>query len=189
MPELAGEERGRALVALARGAIAHALRGTLEREVAGLEAPGASFVTLRLGGELRGCIGSLEARCSLAEDVRQNAVSAALHDPRFPPLTAAELEQVAVEVSELTPLEPVVCTSEAEALAALRPLEDGILIEHGMHRATFLPQVWEQLPEPVDFLRRLKEKAGLAPDFWHPELRVYRYAVRKWEEGELNPPP
>ncbi|NJL27374.1 MAG: AMMECR1 domain-containing protein [Thermoanaerobaculia bacterium] len=73
-----------------------------------------------------------------------------------------------------------------EALAALRPFEDGILIEHGGHRATFLPQVWEQLPRPVEFLRRLKEKAGLAPGFWHPELKVYRYAVRKWEEGELG---
>lgn len=186
MPELAAEKRGRALLAIARDAIAHQLLGTPERGWPGFDPPGAAFVTLRLGGELRGCIGSLEPRRSLAEDVRHNAVSAAFHDPRFPPLSAKELADVEIEVSELTPLEPLGCASEAEALAALRPFEDGVLIEHGRHRATFLPQVWEQLPEPADFLRRLKEKAGLPPGFWHPELRVYRYAVRKWEEARVE---
>lgn len=182
MAEPRDEERGRALLAIAREAIAHALLGSRERAWPDFAEPGASFVTLRLGGELRGCIGSLEAHRPLAEDVRCNAVAAALRDPRFPPLSAAELGSLSIEVSELTPIEPIVWSSQSEALAALRPFEDGVVLEHGPHRATFLPQVWEQLPQPADFLRRLAEKAGLPAGFWHPELRLYRYGVRKWEE-------
>lgn len=142
----------------------------------------ATFVTLSQRGDLRGCIGSLEAWRPLAEDVRANALAAAFRDPRFPPLTADEVPNTRIEVSLLTPAEPLPCRDEADALAQLRPHIDGIILSAGRHRATFLPQVWEQLPEPAVFLAQLKRKAGLAADYWGPDLVLQRYAVRKWQE-------
>jgi uncharacterized protein len=189
----AGEvERGRVLLALAREAIAAALgvagpaggpMTATQRAAPWLRAPGACFVTLTQAGRLRGCIGSVRARRPLADDLRANARAAALADPRFPPLTAAELAVTRVEVSLLTAALPLPAATEEEALAALRPGIDGIILELGGDaHATFLPQVWESLPAPRDFLAHLKHKAGLPPDFWSPDLRLQRYTVTKWSE-------
>lgn len=177
----APDPRGQRLIELARDAI---LRGPTHDEThpreAWLAAPGATFVTLKLDGELRGCIGSLEARRSLGEDVVRNALAAAYRDPRFPPVTVAECERLQVEVSLLTPALPMAVTSEAEALRLLRPGVDGVVLEYGQRSSTFLPQVWESLPDPRDFLAELKRKAGLARDFWDPRLRLSRYTVEKF---------
>ncbi len=175
---------GQALLLLARNAIAGEL-GEAQRpevEAAELNQPGACFVTLTKDGKLRGCIGSLEARRPLREDVRANARAAAFNDQRFPPLTRDEFPSIHVEISLLTKPQPMTFTSEEDALAQLRPHIDGVVLEIGNHRSTFLPQVWEQLPEPRQFLAQLKMKAGLPPSFWSAELRLSRYQVQKWKE-------
>ena len=148
-----------------------------------LREPGATFVTLTQQVRLRGCIGSLQAWRSLADDVVENARAAAFRDPRFPPLAAGELAQTSVEVSLLTPATPLEFASEMEALSRLRPHLDGVVLEWGTRRATFLPQVWEQLPEPRQFMARLKEKAGLPADFWDAALHLSTYRVEKWKES------
>ena len=140
-----------------------------------LRALRASFVTLSIEGELRGCCGSLEARQPLAIDVWNNARASAFRDPRFRPLEAAEWSRVDLEVSVLSPLEPVAVQSEAELLARLVPGEDGLVIAWRGSRATFLPKVWDQLRDPVEFLRHLKHKAGWSPDFWAEDVEVWRY--------------
>ena len=132
---------------------------------------------------MRGCIGTLEAHRPLGLDVRENAVAAAFRDPRFMPLTLAEFEEIRVEVSLLSPTEALAVMSEAHALASLRPGIDGVVFEYGHYRSTFLPQVWEQLPDPAEFLAHLKRKAGLAADFWADQVRLSRYTVTKWKEG------
>ncbi len=147
-----------------------------------LQVKAASFVTLTQQGQLRGCMGTLAAHRPLIEDVQHNAVSAALHDPRFAPLNAAELCRTAVEVSVLSAPEALPFDCEADALARLRPGVDGIVLEYGRLRSTFLPQVWEQLPRASDFLFQLKRKAGLPGDFWHDSLRLQRYTVDKYLE-------
>lgn len=178
------DELGNALLRHARAAIAEALgeAAPAAPDLAGLHDPGATFVTLTQGGELRGCIGSLEAHRPLLDDVRANARAAALRDPRFPPLMASELQRTRVEVSLLTPAEPLPVGSEADACRQLRPGVDGVILSAGGRRATFLPQVWEQLPAPADFLARLRQKAGLPANYWGPDVRLARYAVRKWKE-------
>lgn len=144
---------------------------------------GASFVTLTKHGELRGCIGSLEPRGPLALDVRENAVAAALNDPRFPPLRPSELDDVYVEVSVLSPPEPLPYDGPADLIAQLRPGVDGVVVERGWNRATFLPQVWEKLPDPHQFLQHLCLKAHLPADaYHHPDLDVYTYQVEKFGE-------
>lgn len=140
-----------------------------------LRALRASFVTLSIEGELRGCCGSLEARQPLAIDVWNNARASAFRDPRFRPLEAVEWSRVDLEVSVLSPLEPVAVQSEADLLARLVPGEDGLVIAWRGSRATFLPKVWDQLRDPVDFLRHLKHKAGWSPDFWAQDVEVWRY--------------
>jgi AmmeMemoRadiSam system protein A len=179
------EDKGALLTALARAAIAERF-GTSPARLAHpdwLDAPGAVFVTLSEGGRLRGCIGSLEAHRSLAEDLLANARAAAFRDPRFPPVQAAELDHLRVEVSILSPAEPMQFTDEADALAQLSPGIDGVILEHGFHRATFLPQVWEQLPDRRVFIAHLKAKAGLPADFWAPDIRLSRYTVQKYAEA------
>jgi hypothetical protein len=181
---------GRALVATARQAIAQAL-GLEPGPTAGaarhpaLQAPGATFVTLHdAQGGLRGCVGQLQAWRALAEDVRANALAAAFEDRRFEPLCASEWPGLHVEVSLLAPAEPLDVADEAQALAALRPGVDGVILEWQGHRATLLPQVWEQLPTPALFMAALKRKAHLPPDFWAPDLRLSRYTVRSFaDEG------
>jgi AmmeMemoRadiSam system protein A len=145
-----------------------------------LTRPAATFVTLKLDGALRGCIGSLEPRRALADDVASNARAAAYRDPRFEPVARDERRRLEIEVSVLSAPEPVTVGSEAEAIAALRPFTDGVILEYGELRSTFLPQVWESLPDPADFLRELKRKAGLPAAFWHPEVRLSRYTVEKY---------
>ncbi len=179
-------ERGATLLAIARGAIAGELgeaRPAYPHDP-WLEEPGASFVTLNCGGRLRGCIGSLFAEQALRIDVEENARAAAFRDPRFAPLAHREYPQLGVEVSLLSPLVAIDVGSESQLLAQLRPNIDGVLLEYGRQRSTFLPQVWEQLPEPRAFLEHLKIKAGLPADFWAHDIRVSRYTVSKWRELE-----
>jgi AmmeMemoRadiSam system protein B/AmmeMemoRadiSam system protein A len=184
--EAAGESRqlGPALLSRARNAIAAVLGLEAAPEPAhpALDRPGATFVTLRRAGALRGCVGALQARQPLHEDVRAHAVAAAFDDPRFPPLVREEFAELQIEVSVLGEAEPLATTSETEARAALRRGVDGVILEWRGRRATFLPQVWEQLPQRAAFLTALKLKAGLAPDFWADDLRLARYQVRKFVE-------
>lgn len=179
---------GRALVSQARKAIADALGLAAP---AGIDHPdfakrGATFVTLTIDGELRGCIGSLNAHRALGEDVRSNAVAAALSDPRFTPLSADEFGRVRVEVSLLTEPEFMEFRDEADALAQLVPGRDGVIFFNGCQKATFLPQVWEQLPDRHQFMAALKQKARLPVNFWGPNVMLARYRVRKWKEGDFE---
>jgi AmmeMemoRadiSam system protein A len=141
--------------------------------------PRATFVTLRRGGQLRGCTGSLEARQPLACDVAHNAYRSAFADPRFPPLQPGELADLDVSVSVLGPLEPLGARSEEELVAQLRPGLDGLVLSEGPRSATFLPAVWDSLPDPRDFLDALRRKAGLPPGYWSSTLRFERYAVEE----------
>lgn len=183
-------DRGAILLAIARGAIAKALGrpSGMQEDTDWLHEPGATFVTLTRHGALRGCIGSLQARRRLVDDVKANAVAAALRDPRFAPLAPSELDTVRVGVSLLSPMQPMAVQHEADALAQLQVGQDGLVFECHGRRSTFLPQVWEQLTTPRDFLAQLKAKAGFAPDFWAAEVRLQRYTVAKWEEGSLPAP-
>lgn len=142
-----------------------------------LRTPRATFVTLHVNGELHGCIGTLEARRPLVEDVAGNAYGAAFQDTRFPALTWAEFERLEIHISILDPPEPMTFSSEADLIAQLRPQVDGLILEHGHQRGTFLPSVWESVREPREFLRHLKLKAGLAPDYWSQDIRVQRYTA------------
>jgi AmmeMemoRadiSam system protein A len=147
---------------------------------AALQAHRAAFVTLLDGnGELRGCIGSIEAQRPLVADVAANAFAAAFQDPRFPPLTRAERDQVTCKLSVLTPPEPMAFDDEGDLLRQLAPGVDGVLIEAGRHRGTLLPQVWDHIADPTEFWLTVKRKAGLAPDAWPEDLRVYRYRTEQ----------
>jgi AmmeMemoRadiSam system protein A len=170
------------LLGLARDSIREGLSGQklavrAEEYSPALRTPGASFVTLHIERELRGCIGSLEARAPLALDVVSNAWSAAFRDPRFEPLSSAEYERLDIHLSVLTLPEPMQFTSEEDLLGQLRPGVDGLVIEESYRRGTFLPSVWEQLPDPREFLRYLKRKAGLPAEYWSENMRVSRYTT------------
>jgi AmmeMemoRadiSam system protein A len=181
---------GSAVLALARAAIAEklGLGSTLDAvSHARLEERSATFVTLRQAGGLRGCVGSLQPVRSLRDDVRANAVGAAFRDPRFTPLEASELARTALEVSLLSADERIEVASERELLAQLRPGVDGVILEYGHHRATLLPQVWEYVRDPRDFLAALKVKAGLPEDFWSDAMLIRRYAAITWKEPEPAP--
>ena len=180
-------EKGKVLLPIARAAIASALdiyEHNADESAPWLSEHGASFVTLTRNGELRGCIGSLQAHRPLLEDVRENAVAAALYDPRFPSLRAVELEDITIEVSVLSQAHAMAFVDETDALAQLRPGIDGLIFEYRHFRSTFLPQVWEQLPQPREFMAHLKHKAGLHPDFWNGEVKLSRYTVSKWTERD-----
>jgi len=188
MTRLSQEER-HILLQLARDALERGVRGQKLPPLdwaslpPRLREPGASFVTLTRHGKLRGCIGALEATQPLAEDVREHAIAAALYDPRFPPVTPEELPEIRLEVSYLTPLQPVSYTTPQELLHILRPGVDGVVISDGWRKATFLPQVWDQLPDPETFLDHLCVKMGAAPGCWHREpLKVWIYQVEKFHE-------
>lgn len=179
-------EKGRLLLAIARGTLAGELSQPGEpwlRE-SWLDEQGACFVTLHKAGELRGCVGSMLAYRPLLEDIRSNAIAAAFSDPRFPQLEAWELADLTISVSLLSALEPLQFGSEEELLAQLRPGVDGLLLEYGRHRGTFLPAVWESLREPEIFLNKLKAKAGLREDFWSPDIDVKRYTTSTWAEND-----
>ncbi len=142
-----------------------------------------TFVTLKIGDNLRGCIGSLEGYVPLPLGVRENAVNAAFRDPRFTPLTQDELEKIRIEVSVLTPSKPLSYSDDQDLLEKLRPHVDGVIIRKDAASATFLPQVWEQLPNPKNFLRNLCLKAGLSADEWRSgKLNVFTYQVQYFEE-------
>ena len=177
------------LLQLARQAIATEL-GAGEPQVPGdscqtLDLRRGVFVTLTLGGALRGCIGTLESDQPLMHSVPECARGAAFRDPRFPPLGQSELDDLQVEISVLTEPEPLAVTSREELLEVLRPAVDGLLVEEDIRRATFLPQVWEQLSEPEEFLSHLLRKAGLPGDHWSGRLRCSRYQCIKFSEGNL----
>lgn len=179
----------RVLLALARRAIAHGLEHSRPLVVdpttfdPALRISRAVFVTLHRDGHLRGCIGHLEAIQPLVCEVAENAFAAAFRDPRFAPLQASEFDTLHIELSVLTPAVPLRFASEEELLGQLDPGRDGLILEEGRARGTFLPSVWETLPDPVDFLRHLKRKAGLSPDHWSARLRVHRYRTESFGEG------
>lgn len=175
------------LKALALASIRHGLEAgeALGRDAfpSGCDWPrdnGAAFVTLKKAGQLRGCIGSLSAHRPLAEDVSENAYAAAFRDPRFPPLRSEELDGLEISISVLTPPQRLSFASEQELLAQLRPGVDGLILTEGGRRGTFLPSVWESYPEPAVFLRHLKMKAGLPPDYWSDTVSVERYETLSW---------
>ncbi len=204
-------KKGQTLLHLARAAIgrefgfkSHALPRT-----AWLEEPGATFVTLILNGRMRGCIGSLEASRPLIEDVCSNAVAAAFQDPRYSSLTKEEFANVILEVALLSKPERIHFNSEEDALAQLTPGQDGVIFEYAPansktrelattasaggsapasedrpHRATFLPHAWADFPHARDLLPYLKSQAGLPGNFWSVDVKLARFTVQKWREGE-----
>ncbi len=146
-----------------------------------LREPRACFVTLHLGGELRGCVGSLRAHSPLVEGVAQAAYSAAFRDPRFPPLTQAELNELHFHISVLSVPQPMEFDDEADLLSQLRPGVDGLVLTDGGRVGTFLPTVWESLPEPAVFFAHLRTKAGLPPGHWSDTLEVERYTTESFD--------
>ncbi len=185
--EIEKVEQGKILLPIARASISSSLGLVQQADENGswLQEHRACFVTLTQEGELRGCIGTLEAHRPLLQDVKANAHAAAFRDPRFAPLTAPELDKTNVEVSLLSAMTPLMFASERDALTQLKPGTHGVVFEYGRHRSTFLPQVWEQLPNVVEFMAHLKYKAGLPADFWSEEVRLSWYTVSKWKESEM----
>jgi AmmeMemoRadiSam system protein A len=176
----------------------HMAREALESSVRGEELPplddsqltphlrenGASFVTLTVRGQLRGCIGALEPYQPLAEDVREHAIAAALEDPRFPPVGGRELNGIEIEVSRLTRPIPLEYKDASDLLSKLRPHVDGVILRDAFRRATFLPQVWEKIPDPAEFLDNLCYKMGANPDLWRKKhLDVLTYQVEEFRES------
>lgn len=175
---------GPVLLGLARKAIA-TRECTADRHPDGpawLAEPGATFVTITEDGSLRGCIGSIQPTRSLHDDVVHNACAAAFHDPRFPPLRAQDVPRVRLEVSVLSATSPLPASSRETLLEHLHPHTDGLILGWHGHRATFLPQVWEQLPEARDFVDHLLRKAGLRSDFWAADVVARRFGVTAWTE-------
>jgi AmmeMemoRadiSam system protein A len=150
----------------------------------GLREEGSSFITLTEQGQLRGCIGSLDPYESLAEDVRAHAVAAALQDPRFPPVREDELNGIQIEVSRLTRPIPLDYKDADDLLSKLHPYVDGVILrDTSYRRATFLPQVWEKIPDPSEFLDNLCYKMGVKPDLWRTKhLEVLTYQVEEFHE-------
>lgn len=151
-----------------------------------LRAQRASFVTIKIGDSLRGCRGSLAPHRPLVEDVVDNARKSAFDDPRFPPLTPAELEQIHLHISILSTPRPIPCENEAALARALRPDVDGLIIRDGDRRAIFLPSVWSGIPDPLNFIRSLKRKAGLAADHWSPNFQAYRYVTESFGDPQSH---
>ena len=179
---------GLELLRLARGSIEHGLVHFEPLPVrcdglpAALAEQRATFTTLRLAGDLRGCCGALEASRPLAADVAHSAFQAAFRDPRFDPIGRHELGNIRLEVAVLSPLEPLPVVDETDLLSKLRPGIDGLVIHSGGRRATFLPKVWESLPEPRQFLMQLRLKAGLPADYWSEQLEFQRYRTTTYAE-------
>ena len=176
------------MTAAQRAELARWARARLRQELGGptatppegawTEAPGATFVSLHWPhGELQGCIGTLEPRRPIVVDVAANALAAGLDDPRGMRLALPDVDHLAIEVSVLSPLTRIPVTTEAEALRAIRPGVDGLLLKHRGQRGTLLPSVWAQLPEPAAFLAMLRRKAGLPADYWSPDLELWRYTT------------
>jgi AmmeMemoRadiSam system protein A len=176
------EQDGERLVSLARDAIVHELGGPEPMRPSGawFAQQAATFVTVTRRGRLHGCIGTIAARRPLAADVESNAVAAAFMDPRSQPFRAEWLPEMGVEVTLLSPLERLRFADEADAVRRIVPGVDGLVLRHGSHRGTFLPQVWESLPTVGEFLAELKVKAGLPPTFWAEGVEIDRFHVQKW---------
>ncbi len=181
------QAHGPALIALAARGLRHGVEHAtpppalnLDAEPEALRAPGAAFVTLTQAqsGDLRGCIGSVEAHRPLARDVLGHGFDAGFRDPRFPPVRQDELAGLSVSVSVLTPPVPLAVANRADLLARLRPGVDGIILQEGRRRGLFLPQVWEQLPDSAVFLAHLLRKAGLPSDHWSDTMRAFRFETR-----------
>ena len=141
------------------------------------------LVTLERRGQLRGCIGMLEAVRPLVRDIAENAFAAAFRDPRFPPLTIDELADLELHISILSPAEAVHFKSEQDLIEQLKPGIDGLILREGYRRGTFLPSVWEQLPDASQFLRHLKQKAGLPADYWSDSLKIFRYSTEMFSRS------
>ncbi len=185
-------EEKQTLLRLAREALQQGVAGqtmpvlNLQSLPPALRATGASFITLTIAGELRGCIGALEPYQPLAEDVREHAVAAALEDPRFPPVSREEVGRIKIEISRLTLPRDLEYTDAEDLLGKLHPHVDGVILRDGMRRATFLPQVWEKIPDKEQFLDNLCYKMGAAPDTWRRKhLEVLTYQVEEFEEGQI----
>lgn len=177
------------LLTIAREAITHAVRDeqlkkiNLKEQSKLLRDPGASFVTLTIADKLRGCIGTLEAKQPLILDVQEHAVAAALEDYRFPNVRDAELHLIKIEISRLTPVHLLDYSTPEELVSKLRVGVDGVLIKASGRRATFLPQVWEKVPNSEQFLSQLCIKMGVMPDLWRENyIQVYTYQVEKFKE-------
>ena len=189
---LSREDR-KSLILVAKQAIEYALpsggRSKLEvnpREFsAALQQSRATFVTLNLRAELRGCIGTLEAHQPLVCDVAHNAHAAAFSDPRFFPVTAQEYPELDIHISILSPATPMVFSSENDLISQLQPGIDGLVLQEGIYKGTFLPSVWESLADARQFLAHLKRKAGLPIDYWSDSLQVYRYTTESFGEQDL----
>lgn len=176
------------LLEIARAAIRVGLQGEAFARDPGSWPPAlhdhrAVFVTLTRRGRLRGCIGSIEPSAALAEAVADAAHGAAFRDPRFPQLSKDEFPATHIEISVLSPMQPLAITSREDLLTHLKPGVDGVLLLDGRHRSTFLPKVWEQLPDPYTFLDQLLVKAGLPTDHWSPTLRFHRYQTHTFSEA------
>ncbi|MGD8424947.1 MAG: AmmeMemoRadiSam system protein A [Gammaproteobacteria bacterium] len=184
----------RQLLRIARESITHGLASQRPLTIAAddlvgaLGEPRATFVTLMQRDMLRGCLGSMEPVRPLAAAVSEAAFGAAFRDSRFPPLRAGELGDTTIHVSVLSDLEPLTAVSEQLLLAQLHAGADGLVLEEGWRRATFLPKVWSQLAEPQAFLRALKQKAGLPPDYWSGSLRFHRYSTHSFSEEQTTTP-
>ncbi len=186
MEELSSQE-GRILLKLARNTIKKALFGKEEKVSETypekLTKKRGAFVTLTIKGKLRGCIGHIIPSVPLVESVKENAINAAFKDPRFPPLSKTEFDEIKIEVSVLTEPKKLEYKGYQDLLSKLRPHIDGVIIKKGFHQATFLPQVWEQLPQKEEFLSHLCMKAGLPANEWKKgELEVLTYQVQAFEE-------
>ena len=186
--QLTYEERT-LLLEFARQALEDGVRGKplkkikLEELSPNLHEPGASFVTLTKKGELRGCVGALEAYQPLVEDVREHAVAAALQDYRFSPVVPEEVSGLIIEISRLTPPQLLEYEEPDELLACLRPGIDGVILREGVRRATFLPQVWHKIPDPNKFLGHLCRKMGVDENFWrNKNVNIYTYQVEEFHE-------
>jgi AmmeMemoRadiSam system protein A len=187
--------RGEILLPIARFSIAEALISNTQgqgheavEDASWLQQQAACFVTLMQQGQLRGCIGTLQAFRPLLDDVKSNAKAAAFKDTRFSPLTGEELNDTEIEISLLSAMQTLNFSNEQDALKQLKPGVDGLVFEFDRYRSTFLPQVWQQLPATTDFMAQLKQKAGLNPDFWSNEIKLSRYTVSKWKESDFNKP-
>jgi len=186
--ELSKKDR-ETVLEIARQSILHGLSTArpLPVKLAGFSEPlrekRASFVTLNKNGQLRGCIGALEAKRPLVEDIAENAFSAAFRDSRFTPVTVDEMQRLGIHISILNEPQPIECTSEQDLLQQLNPGVDGLILIEGHHRGTFLPSVWESLPHPRDFLNQLKHKAGLSKHYWSDQIKFLRYQTESFEDN------
>lgn len=189
MDDLLSDQERKMLLSIARQAIAEAVNGRKQPAIDLNEMPerlrqfGASFVTLTRQGQLRGCIGALEPYQPLADDVREHAAAAALEDFRFPPVQPSELQELEIEISCLSLPVPLEYLGPVDLLEKLRPGIDGVIVNDGFHRATFLPQVWEKLPNKTEFLSHLCAKMGAPADLWRrKKIRVFTYQVEEFHE-------